>query len=105
MTTEHQLQACPPHEDLGASDLDSGDTGGEEALRRSAGGPTAHSNLYTGDRRVHLSVREEEEDLHPSYPCSHGGDLGLCAPGSLQAGGSAEQGLQTVHIGGLMIGR
>ena len=44
-----------------ASDLDSGDIGGEEALRQS-GGPTAHSNLCAGDRRVHLSVREEEED-------------------------------------------
>ena len=46
-----------------ASDLDSGDAGGEEALRQSGGpSPTAHSNLCAGDRHVHLSVREEEED-------------------------------------------
>ena len=45
-----------------ASDLDSGDTGGEEALRQSGGPYTAHSNLCAGDRRVRLSVRDEEED-------------------------------------------
>ena len=42
-------------------DLDGDDTGGEETVRQS-GGLAAHSRIRAGDRRVHLSEREEGEE-------------------------------------------
>ena len=45
-----------------ASVLAGGDYGGEEAFRQS-GGPTTQSSLRAGNQSVHLSDRQEEEEV------------------------------------------